>query len=128
MAYKDFLVKVINSDEKMNEIFGPTEATAEKAGDVIEFWLGLLDIASMTKGAVNIFDDDINPTEYLNCLEAAVRFFGKIARTSREPGSHVENEVRGNVLRLPRYLTEDEHTQVQPLLQRHRVRCPNLRT
>ena len=31
VAYKDFLVKVINSDEKMNEIFGPTEATAEKA-------------------------------------------------------------------------------------------------
>ena len=50
----------------MNEIFGPTVATAQKAGDVIEFWLGLLDIASMTKGVVNIFDDNIDPTQYLN--------------------------------------------------------------
>ena len=55
--YKDFLVKILESDEKMNEIFGPTVATAEKAGDVIKFWLGLLDIAAMTKGVINIFDE-----------------------------------------------------------------------
>ena len=87
VAYKDFLMKVINSDEKMNEIFGPTEATAEKAGDVIELWLGLLDVAAMTKGVVNIFDDEVNPTEYLNGLEATVRFFGKTARTGQQRDS-----------------------------------------
>ena len=43
----------------MNEIFGPTVATAEKAGDVIEFWLGFLDIAAMTKGVINIFDEEV---------------------------------------------------------------------
>ena len=63
MAYSDFLHKVIDDSSKMNEIFGPTMATAEKAGDVIEFWLGLLDVASMTKGVVDIFEDNINPTE-----------------------------------------------------------------
>lgn len=63
VAYSDFLHKVIDDSSKMNEIFGPTMATAEKAGDVIEFWLGLLDVASMTKGVVDIFEDNINPTE-----------------------------------------------------------------
>ena len=72
----------MDSDERMNEIFGPTMATAEKAGDVTEFWLGLLDIASMTKGVINIFDEDINPTEYLNGLEAAAHLFGKVARST----------------------------------------------
>lgn len=57
-------------------------ATAEKAGDVIKFWLGLLDIASMTKGVVNIFDDNIDPAQYLNGLEAAVRLFGRVARST----------------------------------------------
>lgn len=36
----------------------------------------------MTKGVVNIFDDDIDPTLYLNGLEAVVRLFGKVARTT----------------------------------------------
>eukprot|EP00435_Cladocopium_sp_Y103_P021927 s3816_g5.t1 len=72
VLYKDFLTKVIDDDNKMNEIFGPTTATAEKAGDVVEFWLGLLDVASMTKGAVNVFPDDLDPSPFLNSLEEAV--------------------------------------------------------
>ena len=59
VLYKDFLVKILDSDEKMNEIFGPTMATAEKAGDVIGFWLGLLDIAAMRKDVINIFAGSI---------------------------------------------------------------------
>ena len=82
ILYRDFLVKIIDSDKKMNEIFGPTVATAEKAGDVIEFWLGLLDIASITKGVVNIFDDDLDATQFLNGLGAAVRLFGRVARST----------------------------------------------
>ena len=42
----------------------------------------LLDIAAMTKGVINIFEDDINPTEYLSGLEAAVRLFGKVVRAT----------------------------------------------
>ena len=82
VLYKEFLVKILDSAEKMNEIFVPTMATAEKAGDVIEFWLGLLDIAAMTKGVVNIFGDEVDPTKFLNGLEAAVRLFSKVARTT----------------------------------------------
>eukprot|EP00435_Cladocopium_sp_Y103_P042154 s3212_g11.t1 len=80
VMYTDFLTKIINSDDKMKEIFGPTQAcTAEKAGDVVEFWLGLLDIAAMTKGTV---DNEINPSEFLNCLEDAVRFFRQTAQST----------------------------------------------
>ena len=82
VLYKDSLVKILDSAEKMNEIFGPTVATAEKAGDVIEFWLGLLDIAAMTKDVINIFGDGVDPSKYLNGLEAAVRLFSKVARTT----------------------------------------------
>ena len=82
VMYKGFLVKILASDQKMDQIFGPTVATAEKAGDVIEFWLGLLDIASMANGVVIIFDDNIDPTQYLNRLKAAVCLFGRVARST----------------------------------------------
>ena len=35
---------------KLNEIFAHTRMTAEKAGDMIEFWLGALDIAAVAWG------------------------------------------------------------------------------
>eukprot|EP00435_Cladocopium_sp_Y103_P029299 s941_g7.t1 len=82
VLYKDFLKKIIDDDHKMNEIFGPTTATAEKAGDVVEFWLGLLDVAAMTKGTVNVFPDDLDPSPFLNGLEDAVRFFRQTARST----------------------------------------------
>ena len=121
----------------MNEIFGPTVATAEKAGDVIEFWLGLLDIAAMTKGVVNIFDDDIDPTKYLNGPEAAVRLCGKVARTTstintkrkgsfdcsldaRESDEVMTRINQVDLYRKPNYfnyLTDDEAKVVMELLR-----------
>ena len=59
-----------------------TRATAEKVGDIIEFWLGVLDIASMAKGVIDVFDDHIDPTEFLNGLEKALTAFGSMARTT----------------------------------------------
>eukprot|EP00435_Cladocopium_sp_Y103_P026418 s4552_g6.t1 len=82
VLYKDFLKKVIDDDKKMNEIFGPTTATAEKAGDVVEFWLGLFDVAAMTKGTVDVFPDELDPSLFLNGLEDAVRFFRQTARST----------------------------------------------
>eukprot|EP00435_Cladocopium_sp_Y103_P053623 s370_g17.t1 len=82
VLYEDFLKKIIDDDSKMNEIFGPTTATAEKAGDVVEFWLGLLDVAAMTRGTVNVFPDDLDPSPFLNGLEDAVRFFRQTARST----------------------------------------------
>ena len=53
VAYKDFLEQVAVPDpNKLNEIFAHTGMTAEKARDVIEFWLGALDIAAMARGTV----------------------------------------------------------------------------
>eukprot|EP00435_Cladocopium_sp_Y103_P039282 s3561_g10.t1 len=46
VAYKDFLEQVAVPDpNERNEIFAHTRMSAEKAGDVIEFWLGVLDVA-----------------------------------------------------------------------------------
>ena len=51
VAYEDFLEQVAVPDpNKLNEIFAHTRMTAEKAGDMIEFWLGALDIAPMAWG------------------------------------------------------------------------------
>ena len=47
-----------------------------------EFWLGVLDIASMAKGVIDVFDDHIDPTEFLNGLEKALTAFGSMARTT----------------------------------------------
>ena len=68
--------------KERNEIFAFTRATAEKVGDIIEFWLGVLDIASMAKGVIDVFDNHIDPTEFLNGLEKALTAFGSMARTT----------------------------------------------
>ena len=62
--------------KERNEIFAFSRATAEKVGDIIEFWLGVLDIASMAKGVIDVFDDHIDLTEFLNGLEKALTAFG----------------------------------------------------
>ena len=83
VAYKDFFEQVAVPEMKeRNEIFAFSRATAEKVGDIIEFWLGTLDIASMAKGVVDVFDDHIDPTEFLNGLEKALNAFGSSARTT----------------------------------------------
>ena len=65
VAYKDFLEQVAVPDpNKLNEICAHIRMTAEKAGDVIEFWLGALDIAAMARGTVDVFPSHINLADY----------------------------------------------------------------
>ena len=62
---KDFLEQVAVPDpNKLKEIFAHARMTAEKAGDVIEFWLGALDIAAMARGTVDVFPSHINLADY----------------------------------------------------------------
>jgi hypothetical protein len=50
VAYKDFFEQVaVPESQQRNEIFAFSRASAEKVGDIIEFWLGVLEIATMTK-------------------------------------------------------------------------------
>ena len=46
----------------------------------------------MTKGVINIFDEEVDPSKYLNGLEAAVRLFSKVARTT----STINSKRRGS--------------------------------
>jgi hypothetical protein len=45
------------------------DAAAEKCGDVLEMWLGLLDIANLTKGHIQFMDT----RELLAGLEASIK-------------------------------------------------------
>ena len=57
VAYKDFFEKVaVPEAADRSEIFAHTRASAEKTGDIIEFWLGVLDVANMAKGTIDIFE------------------------------------------------------------------------
>ena len=83
VAYKDFFEQVAVPElQQRNEIFAFSRASAEKVGDIIEFWLGVLDVASMARGVVDVFGTQIDPTEYLNGLEKALTAFGSTARTT----------------------------------------------
>ena len=62
VAYKDFFEQVaVPESQQRNEIFAFSRASAEKVGDTIEFWLGVLDIASMARGVVDVFETQIDP-------------------------------------------------------------------
>lgn len=79
VAYKDFSEQVAVPEAKdRNEIFAHTRASTEKAGDIIEFWLGVLDMANILKGVVDVFD----PADFLNGLEKPLRGFGSVSRTT----------------------------------------------
>eukprot|EP00435_Cladocopium_sp_Y103_P040939 s3204_g11.t1 len=83
VAYKDFLEQVAVPDvNERNEIFAHTRMSAEKAGDVIEFWLGVFDVANMSKDAVDVFPSSVDPADFLNGLERALRGFGRVSRTT----------------------------------------------
>ena len=74
VAYKDFFEQVAVPElNDRNRIFAHTRASAEKVGDIIEFWLGVLDVANMAKGVVDVFGDDTDPADFLNGLERARR-------------------------------------------------------
>ena len=75
-----------------NEIFAHTRASAEKVGDIIEFWLGVLDVANVTKGLVDVFEVNTDPADFLNGLEKALRGFGSVARTT----STINDKRRGS--------------------------------
>ena len=93
VAYKDFFEQVAVPEAKdRNKIFAHTRASAEKSGDIIEFWLGVLDVANMTKGLVNIFDINTDPADFLNGLEKALRGFGSVSRTT----STINDKRRGS--------------------------------
>ena len=93
VAYKDFFEKVAVPEVKeRNEIFGFSRASAEKTGDIIEFWLGVLDVANMAKGVVDVFNASVDPAEYLNGLEKALAQFTSTSRTS----STINDKRRGS--------------------------------
>ena len=93
VAYKDFFEKVAVPEVKeRNEIFGFSRASAEKTGDIIEFWLGVLDVANMAKGVVNVFNASVDPAEFLNGLEKALAQFTSTSRTT----STINDKRRGS--------------------------------
>ena len=93
VAYKDFFEKVAVPEVKeRNEIFGFSRASAEKTGDIIEFWLGVLDVANMAMGVVDVFNASVDPAEYLNGLEKALAQFTSTSRTS----STINDKRRGS--------------------------------
>ena len=93
VAYKDFFEMVAVPEVKeRNEIFAFSNASAEKTGDIIEFWLGVLDVANMAKGVVDIFDASVDPAEFLNGLEKALAQFTSTSRST----STINDKRRGS--------------------------------
>eukprot|EP00435_Cladocopium_sp_Y103_P018840 s3529_g4.t1 len=64
--------------ERNANVFAHTRKCAEKARDVIEFWLGVLDVANMSKDVVDVFPSSVDPAG----LERALRGFGRVSRTT----------------------------------------------
>ena len=85
-------LKVAFANCDRNEIFAHTRASAEKVGNIIEFWLGVLDVANMTKGLVDVFDVNTDPADFLNGLEKALRGCGSVSRTT----STINDKRRGS--------------------------------
>ena len=67
--YKDYLKMVLGDD--FTDVMGYVDAAAEKCGDVVEMWLGMLDLANMTKSQITFMETKADPGELLAGLEAS---------------------------------------------------------
>lgn len=65
---------------------------AEKCGGVVEMWLGMLDIANMTKDHVTFMDTRADHGELLAGLEASINIFHGTTRSSST--SNTKNNTR----------------------------------
>ena len=83
--YKDYLKMVLGDD--FMEVMGYADATAEKCGDVVEMWLGMLDLANMTKSQITFMETKADPGELLAGLEASMNIFHETTRSTTTPNS-----------------------------------------
>ena len=83
--YKDYLKMVLGDD--FMEVMGYADAAAEKCGDVVEMWLGMLDLAKMTKSQIIFMETKADPGELLAGLEASMNIFHGTTRSTTTPNS-----------------------------------------
>eukprot|EP00435_Cladocopium_sp_Y103_P010033 s6233_g2.t1 len=79
--YKDYLKHVLGRE--FATIMGQDDPAAEKCGDVVEMWLGMLDIANMTKKHITFMETKADPGELLAGLEASIGVFQASTRSSQ---------------------------------------------
>ena len=83
--YKDYLKMVLGDD--FADVMGYADATAEKCGDVVEMWLGMLDVANMTKSQITFMETKADPGELLAGLEASINIFHGTTRSTTTPNT-----------------------------------------
>ena len=89
--YKDYLKMVLGNDftDVMGYYF---DVAAEKCGDVVEMWLGMLDLANMTKSQITFMETKADPGELLAGLEASLNIFhGTQLPTPREVDQELQS-------------------------------------
>ena len=83
--YKDYLKMVLGND--FGDIMGYPDPAAEKCGDVVETWLGMLDPANMTKSQITFMETKADPGELLAGLEASLNIFHGTTRSTTTPNT-----------------------------------------
>lgn len=78
--YKDYLKMILGRE--FADITDYDDTAAEKCGDVVEMWLGLLDIANMTKKHIKFMDTRADPGELLAGLKTSINVFQGTTRSS----------------------------------------------
>ena len=58
-----------------------------KCGDVVEMWLGMLDLANMTKSQITFMETKADPGELLAGLEASINIFHGTTRSTTTPNT-----------------------------------------
>ena len=83
--YKDYLKMVLGND--FSDVMGYPDVAAEKCGDVVEMWLGMLDLANMTKSQITFMETKADPGELLAGLEASLNIFHGTTRSTTTPNT-----------------------------------------
>ena len=83
--YKDYLEMVLGED--FEDVMGYLDVAAEKCGDVVEMWLGMLDLANMTKSQITFMETKADPGELLAGLEASLNIFHGTTRSTTTPNT-----------------------------------------
>ena len=83
------------------DVMGYLDVAAEKCGHVVEMWLGMLDLANMTKSQITFMETKADPGELLAGLEASLNIFHGTTRSTTTP-IHQERWIEDYRIHEPR--------------------------
>ena len=96
VQYSDFIDKVTTAEDQMQTFGWETAPNSEFGGDIVESWMGLFDVANMTRDLFNIVGDKTSARMCADTLETALNAYLHETRDIQRPETKSKRNKKPN--------------------------------